>query len=204
MAKGDCFMRTHFTIGNSADYFNIPGLVKQTGQPAHNLGNMAVKELLDNALDACETANVDPVITVRRDECSRVTITDNGLGMPPHVVESLLDFTSRTSDKADYRSPSRGQQGQALKTLVGLPFALNEGQLIIEACGLRHEIQASSTPAGTIDTDYTVAKCDKVTGTSISIDLARSHLNIARIVKLTRIVNPHARFTLINEGDENV
>ena len=42
---------------------------------------MAVKELLDNALDACETASIEPVIPVSVDECNRVTIADNGLGI---------------------------------------------------------------------------------------------------------------------------
>lgn len=195
--------RDHFTISNNADYFTIRGLVKQTGQPAYNLGNMAVKELLDNALDAGELANVDPLITVHCCENNRVTITDNGLGMPAHVVESLLNFTNRTSDKAAYRSPSRGQQGQALKTLVGLPFALNGGLLIIEACGLRHEIQASSTPIGTIDPGYTVTPCDRISGTAVSIDLATCSLNIAKIVKLTQMVNPHAKLILISGDDEN-
>ena len=54
------------------------------------------------------------------------------------LLDSILDFTSRTSSRAGYVSPSRGQQGNALQTLIAVPFVLDGGvgETVIEACGL--------------------------------------------------------------------
>jgi len=40
-----------------------------------------------------------------------VTVTDNGPGIPDAVVERVLDFGNLFSDKATYRSPTRGPAG---------------------------------------------------------------------------------------------
>jgi hypothetical protein len=65
-----------------------------------------------------------------------LSIKDNGRGIPPVAVQSILDFRTRTSNKAAYRSPTRGLQGNALKTVIGTPYALGSRQpLVIEAKG---------------------------------------------------------------------
>jgi DNA topoisomerase VI subunit B len=97
---------------------------------------------MDNALDACEEAGIAPDIKVTvRD--GKITITDNGPGISSSTVKSLLDFSVRVSSREAYASPTRGAQGNALKTLVAMPFALDGalGETIIEADGVRHQIR---------------------------------------------------------------
>ncbi len=53
---------------------------------------MILKELVDNALDACEETGTAPVISVKVDETG-ITVTDNGSGIPQSTVEGVLDFT---------------------------------------------------------------------------------------------------------------
>ena len=53
-----------------------------------------------------------------------LTVADNGAGIPRATVQRILNFATRTSDKAVYRSPTRGAQGNALKTVLGIPWAL--------------------------------------------------------------------------------
>src|SRR5262249_39687878 len=83
-----------------------------------------LKELIDNGLDACETAGVAPEITVTLDG-HRVTVEDNGRGVPLTTIERSLDYTVRVSDKAHYVSPSRGQLGNALKCLWAAPIVID-------------------------------------------------------------------------------
>jgi DNA topoisomerase VI subunit B len=71
-----------------------------------------------------------------------ITVTDNGPGIPPETVQGVLDFNVRVSSREAYVSPCRGAQGNALKTLVAMPFTLDgeQGNVEIEAHGVRHVI----------------------------------------------------------------
>src|SRR5688572_30039295 len=118
--------RTTFETSRAAEYFNVRELQAQTGQPRERFAAVALKELVDNALDACETAGIAPSIVIEitmEPGLVRITVEDHGAGIPPETVHRILNFQSRTSDKAAYRSPTRGAQGNALKTVLGLPCA---------------------------------------------------------------------------------
>src|SRR5215210_1404942 len=129
--------RTTFESSRAGEYFDARELQAQTGQPISNFTTVALKELLDNALDACETAGVAPEVRVEVQEDGdsiRLIVSDNGPGIPPETVRKVLNFNTRTSDKAAYRSPTRGAQGNALKTVIGVPHALGcSAPVIIEA-----------------------------------------------------------------------
>ena len=45
-----------------------------------------VKELVDNALDACEEAGIAPEIDIRVDAAG-ITVADNGPGLPAETIE---------------------------------------------------------------------------------------------------------------------
>src|SRR5215217_4712990 len=119
--------RTTFESSRAGEYFDARELQAQTGQPASNFAIVALKELVDNAFDACKTAGVAPEVGIEvREEKGliRLSVSDNGPGIPPKTVRKILNFNTRTSDKAAYRSPTRGAQGNALKTVIGIPHAL--------------------------------------------------------------------------------
>jgi len=146
--------RTSFETSRAAEYFDARELQAQTGQLASNFATVALKELVDNALDASETVGVAPVVSIEvreEGELIRLSVSDNGTGIPPEVVRKVLNFDTRTSDKAAYRSPTRGAQDNALKTIIGIPRALRCSEpVIIEARGTRHQIAASVIPPGNL------------------------------------------------------
>jgi hypothetical protein len=150
--------RTTFEVSRASEYFDARQLSALTGVPASAFASVCLKELVDNALDACETAHVAPVVNVeveRDDETIRLTVSDNGPGIPPEVVKKVLNYNIRVSDKAAYRSPTRGAQGNALKTVVGIPYALGGREpLIVAARGVRHSIRPWVDPAGNVHFDY--------------------------------------------------
>ena len=123
-------------------------LVNQTGHGVDDWPLVILKELVDNALDACEEAGNCPEVDINVDDTG-IMISDNGPGIPEQTIEGVLDFTARTSSREAYVAPDRGAQGNALKTLVAMPFALdndNGGQLIIDTGSIRHQINITVDP----------------------------------------------------------
>lgn len=114
----------------------------QIGHEPKLWGRALLKELIDNALDACESAGIAPNIDLSVLE-GKVTVADNGPGIPDHVIDGVLDFSVRISTNSAYVSPSRGQLGNALKCVVAAPFVLNGsvGIVDIEANKQRHRIE---------------------------------------------------------------
>ena len=129
------FKRETFELSRALEFFSEKELTAQIGFSKPYWSVALFKELLDNALDACESANIAPVIDVELSGDALV-VRDNGPGLPLTVLEKSLDYTVRVSDKTGYVSPSRGQQGNALKTLWAAPFvATGEGRIEVETNG---------------------------------------------------------------------
>ena len=146
--RGD-LQREVFTISRELEYFTVDELIKQTGYGREEWWPQVIaKETIDNALDASEMAGVAPEITVLYDG-DRLEIRDNGAGIPPETVERLVDYSTRTSDKLAYVSPTRGAQGNALKTILAMGYVLDRkignadavGVTTIETQGVKHQIE---------------------------------------------------------------
>jgi hypothetical protein len=208
--------RKHFEISRAAEYFDAKELQAQTGQPAHKFGEVVIKELIDNALDACESAGINPVIQIgiaTTKDSMRICVSDNGTGISEAVINSILNFDTRTSDKAAYKAPTRGAQGNAFKTIIGIPHALGGGLVTIDSQGLRHTIKANANPAGTIDIDHKITQIADRAGTAVYVDIPIMAAWPYWYARATAIFNPHAivkirtfddmEFTLINLEDES-
>ena len=135
--------RIHFKNSRLLDYLSRKELTTQIGHQASEWPLVVLKELLDNALDACEEAGIAPEVKILVNE-DGITISDNGPGIPPDVIDNVLDFSIRVSSREAYVAPDRGAQGNAWKTIVPMPFVLfGSGRIIIKARGIRHDIQIS-------------------------------------------------------------
>ena len=135
--------RTTFTTSRLLEFCSEKELVNQTGHNSCEWPLVILKELLDNALDACEEKDIAPVVNVRVDS-KGITVADNGPGLPVKTIQDVLDYTVRVSSREAYVAPDRGAQGNALKTLVAMPFVLSEedeaGRVDITTGRERHEI----------------------------------------------------------------
>jgi DNA topoisomerase VI subunit B len=136
--------RSTFHTSRLLDFCSEKELIAQTGHAKEEWPLVVLKELMDNALDACEEAGVAPEIQVKVDGLG-IEVTDNGPGIPEETVDGVLDFSIRVSSREAYVAPDRGAQGNALMTLVAMPFVLDgeQGRFEIEARGVRHEITVS-------------------------------------------------------------
>jgi DNA topoisomerase VI subunit B len=121
-------------------------LVNQTGHDVWQWPLVVLKELADNALDAAEEAEIAPVISIVV-KGNTIIIEDNGPGIPAKTIEGVLNYAIRVSSREAYCSPTRGAQGNALKTILPMSYVLNErhgeeasGDTVIEANGVAHHI----------------------------------------------------------------
>jgi DNA topoisomerase VI subunit B len=133
--------RTTFQTSRLLDFCSEKELIAQTGHRPAQWPLVVLKELTDNALDGCEEAGNAPEITITVDKTG-ITVADNGPGIPAETLKGVLDFSVRVSSREAYVSPTRGAQGNALKTIVAMPFVLDgrRGRIEIEACGIHHII----------------------------------------------------------------
>ena len=147
--------RTTFKTSRAAQYVEARALTAMTGQSESKFADVVVKELIDNALDACETSGTAPEITLAVEERFSggvvITVSDNAGGISQDTVHGALNFDVLVSDKAAYRSPTRGAQGNALKTVFGIPHALGSLEpVVVEAKGTRHEARVWKDLAGSL------------------------------------------------------
>jgi DNA topoisomerase VI subunit B len=209
--------RTTFETSRAAEYFDARQLSTLTGVPTSEFASVCLKELIDNALDACETAGVAPEIGVDvRDEESviELTVSDNGPGIPPEVVRKILDYNIRVSDKAAYRSPTRGAQGNALKTIIGIPYALGVREpRTISARGVRHTIRPWVDPAGHVRFSHTEVPANgDAVGTSVSLQVTPGYdvpedyvqdFDPLHWLRSFAAFNPHATFRYQGKTDSS-
>jgi DNA topoisomerase VI subunit B len=133
--------RETFRTSRLLDFCSRKELIAQTGHEPAEWPLVILKELVDNALDACEEAGVAPEITITVGQ-GFIQVGDNGPGLPASTIDGVLDFSVRVSSREAYVAPDRGAQGNALKTLVAMPYVLDgqRGRLEIVAQGVRHDI----------------------------------------------------------------
>jgi hypothetical protein len=144
-AKGK-LTRVPFTVSRLMEFCTRRELVNQTGHDVCEWPLVVLKELVDNALDAAEEAEIAPVISIAVKGGS-IIVKDNGPGIPAKTIDGILDYSIRVSSREAYCSPTRGAQGNALKTVLPMAYVINErhgeeasGKTIIEANGLAHRI----------------------------------------------------------------
>ena len=164
-------MRKIFSTPRLAEFATRQGLTTRVGRDPVWWPEVVLKELVDNALDAAETAGAAPVIEVTIDD-NAIIVADQGPGIGPDVVARIFDYDRQTSSREAYVEPTRGAQGNALQTILAMPFVLDgtRGEITIESRGVRHDLaftidQVSLRPA----IEHTRSASDVTTGTSVTV-----------------------------------
>ena len=143
----DRLQRIVFATSRLIEFCSIKELTAQTGHGPDQWPLVIMKEIIDNAIDEAENSGVPPIIDIEITG-GNIIIRDNGKGIAAETVDKILDFTVRASDKEAYVSPTRGAQGNALKTILAMAFALDgkSGETVIEAQGVKHNITFAIDP----------------------------------------------------------
>ncbi|MEE2718712.1 MAG: DNA topoisomerase VI subunit B, partial [Planctomycetota bacterium] len=182
----------------------------------------AVKEAVDNALDACEEAGILPDIHVRLlqkdDSRFKLTIRDNGPGIVRSQIESIFGKLLYGS-KFHRMKMSRGQQGIGISA-AGMYGLMTTGKPvhIVSKTSRRKppqdvvlKIDTSKNRAEVVS-EKEDPKKDSLfpggTGTQVMIELEgryqKGRQSIDEYLEQTAIANPHAQITWVTPTNETI
>ncbi len=149
------FVRTDASL-----FLHPDRLSQKAGAPKHLLRRMAIKELVDNALDAAPKAILTMV------DADTFIVEDNGAGIDPAKVPTMFSVTRPMMSTKLIRRPTRGMVGNGNRVVAGSAFA-SGGGLIVESHGVRQELSFDRQSGETV----VVSRADSeiVEGTRITI-----------------------------------
>jgi len=177
-----------------------------------------VKEAVDNALDACEEAEILPDIHIEITQLEgddyQIIVEDNGPGIVkrqiPHIFARLL-YGSRFHALRQ----SRGQQGIGISAVV-LYAQLSTGHPALVTSKIGTNLPAHQYELA-IDTKKNLPEIisdnmlhwDKESGTQIRLIIKGKYVknrkqSVYEYLKSTAIVNPHAQITFIEPDGEKI
>ncbi len=182
----------------------------------------AIKEAVDNALDASEEASILPHVYVRVLQVSetrfKLTIRDNGPGIVRAQIENIFGKLLYGS-KFHRLKMSRGQQGIGISA-AGMYGLMTTGKpvIIISKTGKKkaaHEVvlkMDTSKNRPTVISDEEHPEDDNLFedghGTQVTIELEgkyqKGRQSIDEYLEQTAIANPHAKITYVTPANETI
>jgi hypothetical protein len=119
-----------FSQNQYEDYLTLNGIVNRTGIAKEDSYTFVLKEVLDNAVDAVEKSNnpsVEGEISIRNNLLCIVVRNfneSNKVVFSKAKLDSIFKLSKFTSSKRGLFRISRGALGDALKYILGMPYAL--------------------------------------------------------------------------------
>lgn len=138
--------RTFHEDNRTFSNFQPSELVKLCGVSQGRWPIYVAKELLDNAAAALEEHRIkNPMIRISIDE-GGVSIFDNGPGIADVILDKVLDFDSFGGSNRHHKLPTRGAQGNAIMTIIGIASIWNVPVELSRPCGPKLSIYANVDP----------------------------------------------------------
>tara|TARA_B100000459_G_C8597598_1_gene210450 strand:- start:609 stop:2702 length:2094 start_codon:yes stop_codon:yes gene_type:complete len=183
----------------------------------------AVKEAVDNALDACEEARILPTIKIQitkldtKKDIIRLVVEDNGPGIPQKSIEKVFGQLLFGSRFHAIRQ-SRGQQGIGITGVV-MYCQLTTGRTTHVRSKIATEPTAAYVDIGLDTRKNKATKANagreiwyhedgtgKEHGTEITAEMKakyqKGRQSVWQYLRMTSIVNPHAEITFVDPEGE--
>lgn len=167
-----------------------------------------VKELLDNAVAALEEhGKKTPMIKVSIQD-DYIEVVDNGPGISDSVLDKILDFDQFGGSNRHHKLPTRGAQGNAIMTLVGIasvwtddPIVISRPcgptiELIVELDPVRQEVSIDRNPVSVPSPSGIRVPVPELPWKRGGADMD----DVESVVKEFAWMNPHVMF-MIKRGD---
>ena len=178
---------------------------------------MAVKEAVDNSLDACEEARVLPEISIEIIEMSefkyKIIIEDNGPGIVkkqiPNIFAKLL-----YGSKFHTLKQARGQQGIGISAAVlyaqlttGKPVKITS-RVSKKEPALYYELNIDTQNNKPVIAKEETIEWAKEHGTKVELDLEAEYVkgsqSVDEYLKQTAVINPHVTIIYTNPKSEQI
>lgn len=196
-------MREALEALREAEYFNEDGLRTLTGLDDSRWDFAVFKELLDNALDAIDELN-EKRIDIKIDN-GMLAVQDNGKGISEEILDSIFDFSKYVSSKRFIKSPTRGFQGNALKTVIGVCY-LRRYSLLFFSGGkqISYKLNETKIQAGIVHFEKQVQRSKNSTSIVSVKGIQLDPNEMRRAVWTYRFANPDVTFHFNSEVFEAV
>jgi hypothetical protein len=119
-----------FSQNQYEDYLTLNGIVNRTGIAKEDSYTFVLKEFLENAIDDVEKSN-NPLVEVKisiRNNMLYIVVRNfnesNKVVFSKAKLDSIFNLSKFTSSKRGLFRISRGALGDALKYILGMPYAL--------------------------------------------------------------------------------
>jgi DNA topoisomerase-6 subunit B len=170
---------------------------------------MAIKEAVDNALDACEEAGILPTISVAIQETGddkfRIAVEDNGPGIIKQQIPKIFGKLLYGSKFNSFRQ-SRGAQGLGISAAVmygqittGKPAAITSRASLTEGATYCELTLDTRTNKPEIHKEKNNVEFRPGTGTRVEIEMTglykKGRHSVDSYLQQTAIANPHAEIS---------
>ena len=123
-ARAEASPASRFKISRLMEFCSERELVNQTGHGAYEWPLVCAKELAGQRPRRRRGGRGRAGHLDRRSTEDKIVIEDNAGGIDADTIASVLDYTIRVSSREAYVSPTRGAQGNALKTILAMGYVL--------------------------------------------------------------------------------
>jgi hypothetical protein len=208
-----------FSQNQYEDYLTLNGIVNRTGVAKEDSYTFILKELLDNAIDAVEKSD-NPLVEVnisRNGNLLCIVVRNlnesNKVVFSKSKLDSIFNLSKFTSSKRGLFRISRGALGDALKYVLGMPYALaKELHVTIKEAPLtiRTNQQVFNIKLNVDNGDVKEAKQEQSNWTEIEVRLpiVDAFLNLAEIQTFLKeyvLFSTHVSFKFtLNNGTQTV
>ncbi|WP_238532973.1 hypothetical protein [Halalkalicoccus jeotgali] len=202
--------------------FTEDGLETITGQSPSHWGVYCLKELIDNSLEASDGVSITVEVETeenshRNPYVTEIGVYDDGPGIDEGTIHDIFgDIDYFVGSKRHYALPTRGNQGNALMSILGIQHVINgDKPLVIHSQKQRYTIDTRKE-FGQYHVEITKDGPSDVSGFGVTVEFGNSSsydgLEIVNNHPIRRdkvrkafrrlvLLNPQCDFELIIDGE---
>lgn len=196
------------TESRTNENFTLKGLQTLTGEQISYFLKYIAKEIIDNSLEASDEPEITIWVVMDKKTAepsyarvSKLVIQDNGPGIDEEKIKKIFqDIENFGGTKRYYKLPTRGSQGNALMTILGIQSIFDAPLRVASNDNLFTITPVKNDLSGGYEIKIEKRKIKGISGLGIILDFSKNDLYIGSLNDLEDVffqfieLNPHADF----------